>query len=79
MNKIKLLSRLQDFFNADKKKKKKRFEEIEGVIKKLKVKENKIKRMLNACQDEEMKKALQLEVNIIQAQIDKGKMVLKDL
>lgn len=79
MNKIKLLSRLQDFFNADKKKKKKRFEEIEGVIKKLKVKENKIKKMLNACQDEEMKKALQLEVNIIQAQIDKGKTVLKDL
>lgn len=79
MNKIKLLSRLQDFFNADEKKKKKRYEEIEGVIKKLKTKENKIKKMLNACQDEEMKKALQLEVNIIQAQIDKGKTVLKNL
>jgi hypothetical protein len=35
--------------------------------------------MLNACQDEEMKKALQLEVNIIQAQIDKGKTVLNNL
>jgi protein subunit release factor A len=79
MNKIKLLSRLQAFFNADEKKKKKKYDEIEGVIKKLKAKENKIKKMLNACQDEEMKKALQLEVNIIQAQIDKGKTVLNNL
>lgn len=79
MNKIKLLSRLQDFFNADEKKKKKKYAEIEGVIKKLKVKENKIKKMLNACQDEEMKKALQLEANIIKAQIDKGKTVLNNL
>jgi hypothetical protein len=44
MNKIKLLSRLQAFFNADEKKKKKKYDEIEGVIKKLKAKENKIKK-----------------------------------
>lgn len=79
MNKIKLLSRLQDFFNADEKKKREKAEEIKGVIKKLKVKERKIKKMLNECQDEELKKALQLEADIIRAQIDKGIGVLKAL
>jgi proteasome assembly chaperone (PAC2) family protein len=79
MNKIKLLSRLQDFFNADEKKKKEKADEIEGVIKKLKTKERKIKAMLGECQDEDMKKALQLEADIIKAQIDKGMTVLKNL
>lgn len=79
MNKIKLLSRLQDFFNADEKKKKEKVEEIECVIKKLKLKERKIKEMLNECQDQEMKKALQLEANIISAQIEKGIAVLENL
>lgn len=79
MNKIKLLSRLQDFFNADEKKKREKAVEIKGVIKKLKVKERKIKKMLNECQDEELKKALQLEADIIRAQIDKGIGVLKTL
>lgn len=79
MNKIKLMSRLEAFFNSDEKEKKKKTEEIKGVIKKLKVKQNKIEKMLDACRDEEMKKALQLEVDIIQAQIDKGDTVLKNL
>lgn len=79
MNKIKLLGRLQDFFNADEKKKREKAEEIKGVIKKLKVKQRKIKKMLEECQDEELKKALQLETDIITAQIDKGIGVLKDL
>lgn len=79
MNKIKLLTRLQAFFNSDAKAKKKKAEQIKGVIKKLKTKQNKIKKMLDACQDEEMKKALQLEVDIIKAQIVKGVAVLKNL
>lgn len=79
MNKIKLLTRLQLFFNADAKEKKKEAEEIKGVIKKLKIKENNIKKMLAECQDEEMKKALQLEVDIIKAQVDKGRAALKNL
>ena len=79
MNKIKLLSRLQDFFNADEKKKKEKAEEIEGVIKKLQAKEHKIKDMLEECPDEEMKKALQLEANIISAQIEKGLAILENL
>lgn len=79
MNKIKLLTQLQDFFNSDEKEKKQKAEEIKGVIKKLKIKQTKIKKMLDACQDDEMKKALQLEVDIIQAQIDKGAVVLESL
>lgn len=79
MNKIKLLTQLQTFFNADEKEKKKKAEEMKGVIKKLKAKENKIKKMLAACQDEEMKKALQLEMDVINAQIQKGLSALRDL
>ena len=79
MNKIKLLSRLQVFFNADEKEKKKKSDEIKSVIKKLKSKQRKIKEMLDECQDDEMKKALQLEADIISAQIQKGIGVLKSL
>ncbi|MCQ8102617.1 hypothetical protein NP590_00760 [Methylomonas sp. SURF-2] len=79
MNKIKLMTRLEAFFNSDVKEEKKKVEEIKGVIKKLKAKQNKIKKMLEVCPDQDMKNALQLEVNIIQAQIDKGEAVLKNL
>lgn len=79
MNKIKLLSRLEFFFNADEKKKKKKVKDIEAVIKKLKIKKNKLKKMLDECQDDEMKKALQLEFDIIKAQIEKGMTVLNDI
>lgn len=79
MNKIKLLSRLQDFFNADEKQKKKKAKEIADVIEKLQIKERNIQEMLGECQDEEMKKALQLEANIISAQIEKGLSVLQNL
>lgn len=79
MNKIKLLSRLQNFFNADKKQKKKSAKEIGSVIKKLKIKASKINAMMDACQDEDMRKALQLEADIIKAQIEKGLTVLKNL
>jgi len=79
MNKIELLSRLQDFFNADEKQKKKKASEIRDVIRKLRAKERNIQDMLDKCQDDEMKKALQLEVNIINAQIEKGFSVLESL
>ena len=79
MNKIKLLSRLQDFFNASEKEKKEKVNEIKGIIKELTNKERKINKMLAECRDEELKKALQLEADIIKAQIDKGKGVLKQL
>ncbi|WP_305907005.1 hypothetical protein Q9L42_018120 [Methylomarinum sp. Ch1-1] len=79
MNKVKLLTRLQEFFNADEKQKREKAEEIKDVIEKLKTKQLKITRMLSECQDEQMKKALQMEVDIIKAQIEKGNDVLKEL
>lgn len=79
MNKIKLLRLLQDFFNADEKEKRDKADEIRGVIKKLKSKQRKTSKMLNECRDEELKKALQMEADIIQAQIEKGIEVLKQL
>jgi len=79
MNKIKLLGRLQAFFNADEKEKKEKADEITIVIKKLKAKKHKIEKMLVDCFDDELKKALQLEVDIIGAQIDKGNDILKNL
>ena len=48
MNKIELLSRLQDFFNADEKQKKKKASEIRDVIRKLRAKERNID-MLDKC------------------------------
>ncbi|MGY6275388.1 hypothetical protein [Methylomonas sp. MgM2] len=78
MNKIKLLGRLQDFFNADEKERKKKAREIADVIEKLKEKARNINEMLDECRDEEMTKALRLEVNIINAQIEKGLSVLKN-
>lgn len=79
MNKIKLLSRLQEFFNADEQEKREKADEIKGIIKKLRNKQRKTARMLNECRNEELKKVLQLEADIIQAQIDKGIEVLKHL
>lgn len=79
MNKIKLLSRLQEFFNADEQEKREKADEIKGIIKKLRNKQRKTTRMLNECRNEELKKVLQLEADIIQAQIDKGIEVLKHL
>ena len=79
MNKIKLLRRLQDFFDADEKNKREKSNEIKGVIKKLEAKQRKIKKMLADCRDDELTKALQLEVDIISAQINKGIDVLKNL
>lgn len=79
MNKIKLLGRLQEFFNAGEKEKREKADEIREIIKKLRNKLRKTVRRLDQCHDEEMKKVLQLEADIIKAQIDKGIDVLKHL
>lgn len=79
MNKIRLLSRLQDFIHADAKKKREQADEIGKVIKKLENKLRKIENMLDECRDPQLSKALQLEADIIKAQIDKGHAVLEHL
>ncbi len=79
MNKIKLLSRLQAFFNADEKEKREKADDIKNVIKKLKSKQRKLSKMMAECRDDELKNALQLEADIIEAQISKGKLALRQL
>ena len=79
MNKIKLLSELQDFFDSDETKKRKNLENIEGVLIKLKNKLVKTKRMLSLCKNEEFNNALQLEVNVLTAQLEKGEKILKQV
>jgi hypothetical protein len=79
MNKIKLLSELQDFFDSDEAKKRKNLEDIEDVLIKLKSKLVKTKRLLSQCKNEVFNKALQLEVDVLTAQLEKGKKILKQV
>lgn len=79
MNKIKLLEKLQAFLNADEQKKRAQQKEIRIVLRKLKSKRRKINQELQQCHDEELRKALQLEVDIISAQISKGEQIVKEL
>jgi hypothetical protein len=79
MNKIKLLSKLQAFFDSDETKRKKSVEEITGVLQKLKIKQLKTKKKLSQCTNDEFKKALLLEFDVITAQIEKGERFLKEL
>ena len=79
MNKIKLLSELQAFFDSDEAKKRKDLEDIEDVLIKLKNKLVKTKRMLSQCKNEEFKNALQLEVDVLTAQLEKGEKILKQV
>ena len=79
MNKIKLLSELQDFFDLDEAKKRKNLENIDAVLIKLKNKLVKTKRMLSQCKNEAFKNALQLEVDVLTAQLEKGEKILKQV
>ena len=77
MNKSKLLSKLEDFFDSDEAKRKKNVTQIETVLEKLKNKQAKTKKMLLQCKNEDFKKALNLEIDVIDAQIKKGERHLR--
>ena len=79
MNKIKLLSELQVFFDSDEAKRRKNVENIEDVLIKLKSKLVKTKRMLSQCKNEEFNNALQLEVDVLTAQLEKGEKILEEV
>jgi len=76
MNKVKLLAKLEDFFDTDDKK---NVEQIESVLIKLKNKLIKIQRRITQCKNEAYKTALQLEAEVLVAQIEKGENFLKML
>lgn len=77
MNKSKLLSKLEDFFDSDEAKRRKNVTQIETVLEKLKNKQAKTKKMLLQCKNEDFKKALNLEIDVIDAQIKKGERHLR--
>jgi len=79
MNKNTLMSKLQDFFDADQTKRKKSAEDIAEVLQKLKMKHLETKNKLLTCTNDEFKKSLVLEVDVISAQIEKGERLLKEL
>ena len=79
MNKIKLLDKLEQFFDGDEQNQKKNIEGTERVLIKLKSKLIKTERMLSECKNETFKTALQLEVDVLAAQIEKGGKRLKEL
>jgi len=76
MNKVKLLAKLDGFFDADDKN---NAEQIESVLIKLKNKLIKIQRRMTECKNEAYKTALQLEAEVLIAQIEKGEKYLKML
>lgn len=78
MTKVELMSKLQAFFDAGEAKKRKNVVEIEHVLVKLKSKLIKTNKKLLQCKNEEFKKALLLEVDVISAQIEKGEKLLKE-
>lgn len=77
MNKKKLLNKLQEFLNTDSHKKRKQRDELKKVLKKLKKKENKIKDKIESCDDEDTKKQLEMELEIVHVQRKKGIAVLR--
>ncbi|MCK5188944.1 MAG: hypothetical protein KAI44_10290 [Methylococcales bacterium] len=79
MNKIKLLSKLEAFFVLDEAKKRQNASEIKDVLERLNNKQQKTKKMLKQCKNEELKKVLLLEVDVIDAQIEKGEKFLQEL
>jgi|GEM_PF-2936167 len=79
MNKIKLLSKLQSFFDADERKRLQSVDEIKDVLGKLKTKLEHSKKSYSLCTNEAFKKALLLEIDVITAQIEKGERYLQEL
>ncbi len=76
MNKIELLDKLQSLFDSDEVKKSK---DVEKVLDKLKDKQKKNRKMLDQCNNIEFKKALELEIDVLEAQIEKGEKFLQTL
>lgn len=79
MNKIKLMSKLQSFFDADERKRVQSVDEIKDVLGKLKTKLEHSKKSYSLCTNAEFKKALLLEIDVITAQIEKGERYLQEL
>ena len=79
MTKKKLLKKLQEIFDLEEGKKEAHKNELKSILKKLKIKEQKIELKLMKESDAEKKIRLQKELDIIYAQRKKGVNLLREL
>ncbi len=79
MNKIKLLNKLNDFFDTEKSKQLEEIASLQQVLSQLAHKKTKTQKRIQQCHDHTLKKALLLELSVIEAHIDKGKKLLQQL
>lgn len=75
----KMLSRLMDYFNADKHQQLVELKSIRKVLRKLKQKERELKSKFNEAKNAEQKEALQNKLDVIYAQRTKGMQVIRSL
>jgi len=79
VGKKKLLKKLQDFFDADQREKERHLGDIKRILKKLKEKERKLQKDLEACGAGEQCVVLKQELDIVYAQRMKGVKIVKKI
>ena len=75
----KLLKKVNEYLDSDKKRQAEQKDSIKKVLKKLKKKQNHLKEKLKNEKDEKVAKSLKKELNIIFVQRKKGLKVLKSM
>ncbi|MEW6981781.1 hypothetical protein AAD001_03925 [Colwelliaceae bacterium 6471] len=79
MNIIKLLDKLKNYLDADRREQIAEYDSVKRILKKLKKKEKALKQQLKAEQNEEVINQLQREIDVIFAQREKGINLQKSL
>lgn len=79
MNIIKLLDKLKNYLDADRREQIAEYDSVKRILKKLKKKEKALKEQLKAEQHEEVISQLQREIDVIFAQREKGINLQKSL
>lgn len=79
MNIIKLLDKLKNYLDADRREQIAEYDSVKRILKKLKKKESALKEQLKTEQNEEVISQLQREIDVIFAQREKGINLQKSL
>jgi hypothetical protein len=77
MKKIKLLEKLEQLFVGTEGSQAKELEHMASVIEQLQHKLHKTRNSLKHCKNEDYKKVLQLEIEVLSAQIEKGRSFIR--
>lgn len=75
----KLLEKLKDHLNAERREQLAKYDSIKRILKKLKIKENELKDKLKKEPDEKVRNRLQKEVDVLFIQRKKGLKLRKEL